>query len=315
MQRYPNGWYAIAESTELCAGKPLGARRFGENLVFWRDQSGRPVIQSDLCPHRSVKLSLGNINKLGHIECPFHGMQFDAQGKCAHVPETGRAASALNLKTFRALDQYGFIWIWYGDGDPTSEVVPWFDVLDHSFVSSTIVEEVDCHITRAIENQLDFVHLAFVHRTTIGRGFDPTRKANVHADETSVKFSVQQNEKFADSSIYFKMPNIWMNTITKRFRIMLAFTPVDENRTRIYLRTYQSFLTWPVIGMGLTRLMNWSNRIVFRQDSRIVNSHPQGASTDTGGAELLFAGDGPIRQFRRLWQMALNPEVAPRLHE
>jgi phenylpropionate dioxygenase-like ring-hydroxylating dioxygenase large terminal subunit len=315
MQGYPHGWYAAFESSELGSTKPLSVRRFGVDLVCWRNQSGHPVIQRDLCPHRSVKLSLGSITKSGTIACPFHGMQFDSEGACRHVPETGKPASALFLKTFRTVEKHGFIWLWYGDDLPFGDDIPWFDELDRNFVWSSIVEHVDCHITRAIENQLDFVHLAFVHRTTIGRGFDPTRKASVQADDVSIKFSVQQHEKFADSSIHFKMPNIWMNTITERFRIMLAFCPIDESRTKIYLRTYQAFVTLPLLGAALTRLMNLSNRIVFKQDSRVVNSHPKGASTDTGGDELLFTGDAPVRHFRRLWQMALRSPVASGLQD
>ncbi|MBM4252309.1 MAG: aromatic ring-hydroxylating dioxygenase subunit alpha [Deltaproteobacteria bacterium] len=314
MHQYPQGWYAVAESREVGRTGPVGMRRFGVDLVFWRENAGNLVVQRDLCPHRSVKLSLGSITKSGTIACPFHGMQFDAGGACRHVPETGKPASALCLQTFWTVERYGFVWLWIGDEAPQVDQVPWFDELDDSFDYATIVEHVDCHITRAIENQLDFVHLAFVHRTTIGRGFDPTRKATVESDDSSVKFSVQQNEKFADSSICFKMPNIWMNTITKRFRIMLAFCPIDENRTRIYLRTYQALVTWPLLGSALTRLMNQSNRIVFKQDSRIVNSHPAGASTDTGAGELLFAGDGPIRHLRRLWEKAQKHRVASGLH-
>jgi phenylpropionate dioxygenase-like ring-hydroxylating dioxygenase large terminal subunit len=57
----PDLWYAVLESSEVPAGKPVGARRLGESLVFWRDGDGQIVVMKDRCPHRSSQLSLGRI--------------------------------------------------------------------------------------------------------------------------------------------------------------------------------------------------------------------------------------------------------------
>jgi phenylpropionate dioxygenase-like ring-hydroxylating dioxygenase large terminal subunit len=73
----PDRWYAVLDSKEVRTGKPLGVRRFGESLVFWRDADGRIVVMKDRCPHRSSQLSLGRIID-GRIQCPFHGFEFDA---------------------------------------------------------------------------------------------------------------------------------------------------------------------------------------------------------------------------------------------
>ncbi len=301
INNYPRGWYAVAESREVTKAKPVPIRRFGIDLVLWRNHLNSVVIQHDLCPHRSVKLSLGTITKQGTLACSFHGMQFDTSGACTHVPETGKPATALCVKTFPTDEKNGFIWLWVGEDAPRDNVPPWFSEIGDKFVYGTIVEHVDCHVTRAIENQLDFVHLAFVHKATIGRGFDPTRKADVIADDKSIKYGVRSLKNFNDSSIHFKMPNIWMNTITKKFRIILAFCPIDDHQTKIYIRTYQSFLPVPVLGKAVVKFMNLTNRLVFREDSRVVNTHPSGPSTNTGANELLFSSDQPIKHFRRIW--------------
>ena len=36
----PNQWYAILDSKEVKAGKPVGVTRMGEKLVAWREQGG-----------------------------------------------------------------------------------------------------------------------------------------------------------------------------------------------------------------------------------------------------------------------------------
>jgi len=48
--------------------------------------------------------------------------------------------------------------------------LPWFDSIDDSFSYSTLRDLWATHYSRAIENQLDSVHVPFVHKTTIGRG-------------------------------------------------------------------------------------------------------------------------------------------------
>ena len=42
----------------------------------------------DVCPHRLAPLSEGRIDSsTGCIECPYHGWQFAASGKCTKIPQ------------------------------------------------------------------------------------------------------------------------------------------------------------------------------------------------------------------------------------
>jgi len=118
-----------------------------------------------------VKLSLGSI-KDDCVSCPFHGFRFDSSGKCVWVPEIGRDAPALRIRTHQLREQHGFLWIAWGktDGD-----IPWFEELrEPDFSFSWSIHDWAQHFTRCVENQLDYAHLPFIHRTTIGGGFDPT---------------------------------------------------------------------------------------------------------------------------------------------
>ena len=43
----PNMWYAVVASHEVPAGKPIGLKRLGEEMVFWRDAQGKIVVMRD----------------------------------------------------------------------------------------------------------------------------------------------------------------------------------------------------------------------------------------------------------------------------
>lgn len=84
-----NQWYAVLESKELKKNKPIGVTRFSEKLVFWRDANEQISCIYDQCCHRGASLSNGKIIN-NHIECPFHGFQYDSSGKVNIIPANGK---------------------------------------------------------------------------------------------------------------------------------------------------------------------------------------------------------------------------------
>jgi phenylpropionate dioxygenase-like ring-hydroxylating dioxygenase large terminal subunit len=79
------------------------------------------------------------------------------------VPET------MKVQSFKTYEGYGLIWIWWGDDEKISQEPFFFKELS-DFSYSSFADPWSMHYSRAIENQLDVVHLPFVHKTTIGRG-------------------------------------------------------------------------------------------------------------------------------------------------
>ena len=94
------------------------------------------------------------------------------------------------------------------------------------------------------------------------------------------------------------MPNLWQNFISDDVRIVVAFTPIDEENTMLYLRFYQCFLRVPVLGKLIAQLAMPSNVYIARQDRRVVvTHHPQPSSMNSG--EKLIQGDLPIIEYRK----------------
>ena len=68
---------------------------------------------------------------------------------------------------------------------------------------------------------------------------------------------------------------------------MAAFVPVDEDHTLLYLRTYQRFLTVPVLGRLVAQLSMIGNLYIARQDRRIVLTHQPKRSALVMGEKLI----------------------------
>jgi nitrite reductase/ring-hydroxylating ferredoxin subunit len=84
-----NQWYIVADSREVRKGRPIGLKRLGEELVLWRDENGKVICLRDRCVHRGAALSIGKLVN-HHLQCPFHGLEFNAEGKCVQIPANGK---------------------------------------------------------------------------------------------------------------------------------------------------------------------------------------------------------------------------------
>ena len=76
-----NCWYASAWTDEL-AGKPLERIICGEKIVLFRRADGSLTALSGVCPHRFASLARGKLLESGNLQCPYHGLEFDASGRC-----------------------------------------------------------------------------------------------------------------------------------------------------------------------------------------------------------------------------------------
>ena len=75
-----NRWYVAAWAHEIDSG-PLARTIMDEPIVLFRGEGGAPAALEDSCAHRFVPLSMGKVEN-GCIECPYHGLVFDATGAC-----------------------------------------------------------------------------------------------------------------------------------------------------------------------------------------------------------------------------------------
>ncbi len=317
----PNQWYAILESNEVKKGKPIGVTRMGEKLVAWRDNPGKVTVMSDLCPHRGVALSVGKLVN-DCIQCPFHGFEYDTAGDCTYVPANGKASQpprALHVKTYPTREAHDIIFIWWGEPRPDDAYppLPWFANINEEMVYSTIRQHWANHYARAIENQLDVVHLPFVHHNTIGRGNNAlvngpyVKETQVAQDSYRLDLWVDNQQDQGQTPIkpsqmsvparrpliQFHFPNLWQNWLSDDFLVFLIFAPIDDQNTMMYLRQYHK-VRFPVARQLTQWLGGFGNRFILNQDKRVVvTQRPARPDLDIG--EILIPGDYPIVLYRK----------------
>jgi phenylpropionate dioxygenase-like ring-hydroxylating dioxygenase large terminal subunit len=311
-----NQWYVILESKEVPTGKPVGVLRMGEALVLWRDRQGQLSCMLDLCPHRGVALSVGKLND-DHLICPFHGFEYDLAGEVRLVPANGRTAplpKAMRVHTYPAREAHGFIYIWWGEPQQDYPPLPWFESIDDDFTYATLRDTWAAHYSRVIENQLDAVHVPFIHRTTIGRGqrtvingpistLEPGGLLNiwVSSEQDTGQAAKKPSELPAPAgrpSLQFNFPNVWQNCIADNLRVLIVFAPIDGEHTRLYLRFYQKIVRTPLLRDLFCAAGSLANLLIERQDRWVVVTQ-QPKRSDLRGGEVLIPGDGPIILYRR----------------
>ena len=324
-----NQWYVVLESSQV-RDKPVGVTRMGEKLVFWRDRQGSVHCLRDRCAHRGAQLSAGTVAPSGHLQCPFHGLEYDPSGRVTVIPANSRVAPVperFRVDGYLAHEEHGFVWIWWGDGPPSNLAAPrFFDDIGEGFSCSGMREVWDTHYSRAVENQLDVSHVPIVHYNTIGRGGRTVIDGPAVEWVGDSAFNVYVYGRVDDGTppkrpdevpvphpsgfrLEFIFPNLWQNHISDSVCIVAAFVPIDDAHTMIYLRFYQRFIRVPVLRDIVNRGAMLFNRRVLHQDRRVVlTQRPLRSALRTD--EKLFQADRPIIEYRRRRQALIETEGA-----
>lgn len=309
-----NQWYAVLSSHKVRRGRVIGARRFGENMVFFRDDAGVLGCVTDKCAHRGASLAKGCM-KDGNLQCPFHGIEYDMNGKCVHIPSEGRASvndySRFDLKHWAVQEVGGIVFLWYGDSEPAGEPDVFDIFTDSSYTYDHTEDSWGVDYSRVIENQLDVSHLPFVHRTTIGRGGKTLVNGpkTVWLDDNTMQTSANnevdtgqtplsgKDSIIKTTNLNFKFPNMWLNHVSDKIQILAFFIPVDDDNSIIALRFYTKLTGKKSIDKCIAWFGSRANKVVERQDKRIVITQlPKKTGLKMG--ENLVSADKPIIEYR-----------------
>ncbi len=309
-------WYVILESREIRKGSLIGVRRMGVDLVLWRDTGGTVHCLSDHCIHRGISLSKGRVLD-GCVECPFHGLRYDGSGQVTCIPANGRNAPV--PKTFAAdayvvREGHGYVYLWWGESRSSYPALPFIPDLDETtLIYGTWRDPWNAFYSRAIENQLDVVHLPFVHYNTIGRGNRTLVNGPLATiEENIIRIWVFDEQDHGQkplrpdeipvparhAQLTFVFPNLWQNYLGENARITAAFVCVDEQHSILYLRFYRRFGRLP----GIRQIVDWLTGLaditIAHQDRRVVQTQRPFVSSLHGG-EKLIQGDIPVVLYRR----------------
>ena len=164
-------WQPVAFSQDL-KDLPLAIRILGEDMVLFRDQSGRVGLLELHCSHRGTSLEFGLIAERG-IRCCYHGWLYDVDGKVLETPGEP-ASSTLKDRLFHGaypIHEYGglvFAYMGPPDKQPAFPIYDCYQIQGCRAVAG-VNHIMACNWLQIEENQVDPVHTAFLHSTVSGR--------------------------------------------------------------------------------------------------------------------------------------------------
>jgi len=119
-------WLPFLRSDDIAAnGQPYQVRLLGEDLVAFRDSSGRVGLVDHACPHRGAPLVFGR-NEDGGLRCIYHGWKFSADGCCHETPAepaNSTMCDRIHLKSYPVRERNSMLWAYMGP-DTTPPELP-----------------------------------------------------------------------------------------------------------------------------------------------------------------------------------------------
>ena len=161
MRRY---WQPVAMSSRV-QDKPLKTVILGEELVVFRDGSGRYAVMHLHCSHRGASLEFGRITQHG-IQCCYHGWHYDIDGRLRETPGEpggGTLKDEISHGAYPAIERHGLVFAYMGPPDKRPPF-PDFDTLNQPDVELVpYAIHHPCNWLQVHENLMDPVHAVFLH--------------------------------------------------------------------------------------------------------------------------------------------------------
>jgi nitrite reductase/ring-hydroxylating ferredoxin subunit len=180
MRRY---WQPVGLDTDATRAPKL-IKVLGEELVLFRDGSGRPGLLLPRCAHRGASLYLGATEENG-IRCCYHGWVFDAEGYCLEQPcepLSGLYRDRVRQPWYPLTEYHGMLFAYMGPPE-RKPAFPTYDILDEPLSEGEMVLADDHSIgsggpvicdfnwLQHWENVMDPFHVPILHARFSGMQF------------------------------------------------------------------------------------------------------------------------------------------------
>jgi nitrite reductase/ring-hydroxylating ferredoxin subunit len=144
---------------------PARVRLLGENLVAFRDMSGRIGLVQENCPHRGASLYFGRNEEIGALRCVYHGWAFDTDGRCVDMPsEPAPFCDKVRMRAYPTHESGGIVWAYMG---PRETMTPFRDFGTDGLDASAFIagkQHSTCNWVQAMEGNIDTAHISHLHQ-------------------------------------------------------------------------------------------------------------------------------------------------------
>ncbi|AKS36008.1 Rieske 2Fe-2S domain-containing protein [Mycolicibacterium goodii] len=250
----PTGWFQVAWSDQVGLGGVHAMKYFGEEMVAWRSQTGQVTVMNAYCEHLGAHLGYGGTVVGEVIQCPFHGWQWNADGRNVCIPYQDRPNRGRRIKTYPVVERNEAIYIWHD----LMGREPFFDAPDvfASFGDASTAADyypqqrlyrqaLELHPQYVLENGVDFAHFKYVHQTPIVPVFTRHDFAEpVSYVDFTITFEGDENQTIDDVNSGVEAINGGLGiAVTKSWgmidnRTISAVTPVDDATCDVRFTVY-----------------------------------------------------------------------------
>src|SRR6266511_1093229 len=192
-------WIPALLSSELAGAdcSPLRVRLLGEDLIAFRDTSGRVVMLRGNCPHRGASLFFGR-NEDNGLRCVYHGWKFDVAGRCMEMPNEPPESNfkdKIRAVAYPCEERGGLVWTYMGaraTPPPLPDLEPNMLPEEKTVVTMALRE---CNWLQGLEGDIDTSHLQFLHYGSVPTAaVEAGTFSQYGLDERAPRFSVTDTE-------------------------------------------------------------------------------------------------------------------------
>jgi 5,5'-dehydrodivanillate O-demethylase len=231
-------WHPISLTQDITEERPTKfVRILGEDLVIFRDKSGRMGLLADKCAHRSASLVYGRVEERG-ISCAYHGWLYDCEGNILETPPERNDAimKSVKITAYPVHEYLGMVWAYMGP-QPAPPMIHYDTLFRKDGKRRWLMHpRLDANWVQAMENSMDPAHLQVLHQEYIGRGrVAPNTTRGFTDDVESYEFYITnygglmkkrtyKNGMVDEHPVLF--PNILRQGASSQFRV-----PIDDTHT------------------------------------------------------------------------------------
>lgn len=190
-------WQPVALSSEL-TDLPKAVKILCEELVLFRDGTGKVGCLEPHCAHRGATLEFGRVEQRG-IRCCYHGWLYATDGKCIEMPceESGACERRqIYQPAYPTMEYGGLVFIYMGPAG-TEPLFPMYDLIDTRGRDDVELRGMqiwdgygvgyvrNCNWLQHYENAVDPYHLLILHQMISG---DQFKSGAMHGKPPQISF-------------------------------------------------------------------------------------------------------------------------------
>ncbi len=234
-------WFPVISVSEISDKKPFPINICYDEYVVWKSGDSWSIVK-DVCPHKLAPLSQGRINENNNIECPYHGQEFNGNGKCVKIPQLESGKEPPQSNCVKAIKTHLFNDVLWGffeckenqkDSVLPEEYYPILKTLKDPF----FIRDLPYSVDMALDNFMDPAHVPFAHHGLQGyrEQAAPYPMSLEKSDNDSIEVSFQNGRDGVKRSVGFNRPSYFCAKANNKELISLFAVPVKAGKCRVFI--------------------------------------------------------------------------------